>query len=396
MPDHEIDLSAFRDRVEDELTTNILPFWLRHARDPHGGFWGCLDNASRADRNAARGSVLTSRILWTFAAAFRLYQTPAYLQMANAAFATLCNRFWDREQGGLYWSISASNEPLDTRKQIYAQAFGIYGLSEYYRATHDAKALEHAISLHRLIEQHAYDPEHGGYFEARTFRWTPIDENAARTAAKTQNTMMHIMEAYTNLWRAWPDESLRGQAIALVECMQNRIRDQYTGHLIQHFKPDWTPAADVFSYGQDIECSWLVVEAAEALGDSGLIERTQQFAIDLAGMTLEEGMDLDGGLVYEFSPSGVTVSDKQWWAQAEAVVGFLNAFQLTGDCKYLDAAMRVWGFIESRLIDREHGEWFGGVTRDGAVLADFPKIGIGKCPYHNARACMETVRRLSS
>lgn len=395
----EFDAAKYRHRALSELRSNILPFWLRHARDPQGGFWGGLDNEMRIDRDAQRGALLTSRILWTFSAAFRRYEEPAYLQMATAAYSDLCTRFWDHEHGGLRWSTTAAGEVLDARKQLYAQAFGIYAMSEYYCATANASALERAVTLHRLIEEHAHDAEHGGYFETFTPDWRRIEDQTpgftGRAIAKSQNTMMHLMEAYTSLLRVWPNARLTHRQSALIELMATRMVDQRSGHMRAYFNADWTPAADVFFFGHDIECSWLIVEAADVVAQGPLNPRIRAVAIDLARLTARLGVDADGGLLYEASSAGVQVTDKHWWAQSEAVVGFLNAYALTGEAEFLTAFLRVWSFIEQRMVDRVHGEWYGSVTRDGLVLEDPPRIGFWKCPYHNARACMEVEKRLA-
>jgi cellobiose epimerase len=394
----EFDAAVYRRRAVDELRGNILPFWLRHARDPQGGFWGSVDNQLQVDPDAPRGVLLTTRILWTFSAAYRRYGDRAYLEMATVAYADLCTRFWDQRHGGLRWSTTAAGEPLDRRKQIYAQAFGIYALSEYYRVTRRASALARAVTLHRLIEQHAHDGTHGGYFETFTADWRRVEDETpgftGRAITKSQNTMMHVMEAYTNLLRVWPEAGLTRKHSELIELVATRMVDESSGHMRAYFNADWTPAADVFFFGHDIECSWLIVEAAEGFDDH-LKPRIRALAIDLARLTAREGIDVDGGLLYEASPAGVLVTDKHWWAQSEAVVGFLNAWELTREAEFLDAFVKVWGFIEARMIDRVNGEWFGSVTRDGQVLADPPRIGFWKCPYHNARACMELDERLA-
>lgn len=395
----EFDAAEYRHRAVNELRSNILPFWLRHARDPEGGFWGGMDNEMRINRDAQRGVLLTSRILWTFSAAYRRYEDPAYLQMATAAYSDLCTRFWDDEHGGLRWSTTAAGEVLDARKQLYAQAFGIYAMSEYYRTTADALALEHAVTLHRLIEEHAHDREHGGYFETFTADWRRIADQTpgftGRAIAKSQNTMMHVMEAYTSLLRVWPNAGLTHKQLQLIELMATRMVDKRSGHMRAYFNADWTPAADVFFFGHDIECSWLIVEAADVVAQGHLSPWIHTVAMDLARITAREGVDADGGLLYEASSAGVLVTDKHWWVQSEAVVGFLNAYVLTGETEFLQAFLRVWSFVEQRMVDRVHGEWYGCVTRDGLVLADPPRIGFWKCPYHNARACMEVEERLA-
>jgi len=393
------ELRTYIQKAEAELREDILPFWMQHVVDrERGGFHGQISNDLVVDRDASRGALLCSRILWTYSAAYRLYHDPPYLETARWAYHDLLDRFWDEQYGGLFWEIAVDGTPLRTRKQIYGQAFGIYGLSEYYRATGDTAALNRAIDLFHLIQKHSYDPEHTGYLEAYTREWqleqdlrlSDIDMNVA----KSMNTHLHITEAFTNLMRTWNDEGLRAAQTELLGVMIDHIVDVQTYHTILFFDEQWRRQSDHVSYGHDIEASWLLVEAAEVLGDEALLTRTKVLAIEMARATLEEGLGADGGLNYESGPDGFLNTGREWWPQAEAVVGLINAYQLSGEESYLEAAFRSWDFIEAHLVDREHGEWFRAVTRDGQVRLDEPKVSFWKCPYHNARACMETIARL--
>ncbi|MFT3831238.1 MAG: AGE family epimerase/isomerase [Opitutaceae bacterium] len=386
-------------RAEAELRVEILPFWLMHARDrERGGFFGAIDNDLDVHESEPRGALLTARILWTFSAAHRRYGTWDYREMARWAFADLQQRFWDDEHGGVIWSTKANGKPLETRKQTYAQAFAIYGCAEYFRATNDRVALECAIAIYRLLEAHVYDPEQGGYFEAMGRDWKPLAPEAGNligaNVPKSQNTMLHVMEAYTNLYRVWPDEGLRRRLLELVDQMITRVLDPQTKHLQLFLAADWAPRSREVSYGHDIEFSWLVIEAAEAIGDRALVERLQPLATSIARVTLGEGVAPDGGVYLEGGPSGVTDRSKHWWPQAEAAVGFLNAYQLTGDETFLRASQHSWDFIEKRIADREHGEWFWGRDARGRVIERQPKVGMWKCPYHNGRACLELIGRV--
>ena len=222
-------------------------------------------------------------------------------------------------------------------------------------------------------------------------RLSEVDQNDP----KSQNTLLHVMEAYTNLLRVWPDPGLRAALRELVELMLDRVVDHGSFHLGLFFDADWTPRSDRVSYGHDIEASWLLCEAAQVLGDDSLLERTKETALAIADVTMAEGLDADGAVFNQGGPEGITDDSKEWWPQAEALVGFLNAAELSGEQRYLKAALRVWDFIEARLIDREHGEWFRGVSREGEVLSQFEKVGFWKCPYHNGRAALEAVDRLN-
>ncbi len=386
-------------RAEAELRGNILPFWLEHARDVEdGGFHGEISGKKKVRSGAPKGALLSSRILWTFSAAHRRFQDRAYLAMARHAYDDLESRFWDEEHGGVFWSVKANGRPQETRKQIYAQVFALYGYSEYFRATGDRHALDRAIKLFRLVEAHAYDPVQGGYFEAFERDWTELEEGTKSLMAtpepKSQNTMLHVMEAYTNLLRVWPDAELRSRLAELVDRMVTRVVDPKTNHLHLLMAADWSPRSDGISYGHDIEFSWLLAEAVEVLGDRESEKRMQPVSLAIARVTRAEGFDSDGGLFNEADPHGLTDAGKDWWPQAEAVVGFLNAYQLSGDAEFLGTARRSWRYIESRIVDRENGEWFWGRDEKGRVPPKRPKAGMWKCPYHNGRACLEVIDRV--
>lgn len=388
-------------RIETDLRRNILPFWITQATNPADGtFFGSLSNDLVPDLTAERGALLTARILWTYSAVFRQYHDPTYATMAGRAYRDLMTHFHDAEHGGFRWSVAADGTVKRDRKQIYGQAFALYALTEYHAATGNRESLDQAIAVFTLIEQHGKDPKHGGYLEAFDRRWQPIADLRLslvdQNDPKSQNTHLHVLEAYTNLLRVWPNAGVHRALADLLEIMLTRIVDARTGHLGLFFAEDWTLRSDKVSYGHDIEASWLLTEAAAGLADLTLINRTHALAVKIAEITLAEGVDADGGLYNEGSPAGLTNTNKEWWPQAEAIVGFLNAYQISGEKRFLDAALHAWDFIELRLIDREHGEWFRGVTREGQVLADELKVSFWKCPYHNGRTGLEAIRRLRS
>jgi len=385
------------DRIEADLRQNVLPFWIERVVD-RGTFLGGLSNDLVPDRTVERGALLTTRILWTYAAAYRQYRDPAYLALADHAYADLLMRYLDREHGGFYWSVAADGSVLRDRKQVYGQAFAIYALSEYHAATGRAEPLDLAIATFRLIEARAREPQHGGYLEAFDRAWAPIADMRLSAVdqndPKSQNTLLHVMEAYTNLVRVWPDAGLHQALMTLVELMLTRVVNPATAHLGLFFANDWALHSDKISYGHDIEAAWLLTEAAGELGSPVLSARVHLLAVKIAEVTLAEGTDADGGIYNLGGPAGVIDPVKEWWPQAEAVIGFLNAYQLSREERFLAAALKAWAFIETRLIDRAHGEWFRGVTRDGRVLGDQLKVSFWKCPYHNGRMGLEAVRRL--
>ncbi|MFA5058002.1 MAG: AGE family epimerase/isomerase [Opitutaceae bacterium] len=399
-------LSELRRHAEQELTEDILPFWVRHAFDPvTGRLAGVVANDLRRFDDGPRHAVICARILWTFAAAARRDPRPEWLETGRRALALLTGPFWDAQHGGVFWSLDAAGRVLADRKQVYAQAFAIYGLAEWSAATGDAAALARARILYELIERHAADPQQGGYIEARSAAWGELADMRLSgkdlNAPKSMNTLLHVLEAYTTLFRHWSDAGLRGRLQELLTVMLDHVVTAmpYTCCRL-FFERDWRSLSSKISYGHDIEASWLLWDAAEALGDPVLLERTRPVTLAIAAGVLAHGCDADGAVFYEGEPGRAVQTDKHWWPQAEAVVGFLNAHALGGDPKYLAAAVRAWQFIEDHVIDRKHGEWFAELDRSGRPLPDYPehtgsgKIGPWKCPYHNARTCLEVMRRV--
>lgn len=399
-------LKQLRQRTQAELLNDILPFWAKNAFDEKGWMTGVLAHDLRRFDDVQRHVVLCSRILWTFSAAQRVFPNEAWLATGRKALALLDGPFRDGRNGGVFWSLNPDGSVAADRKQIYAEAFTIYGLSEWYLATGDKAALASAIALFELIEKHAAEPLHGGYLEALAADWTQLEDMRLSprdmNAPKSMNTLLHVLEAYTNLYRAWPEPRLRESLSRLLNVMLNHVvtHSPFTRCAL-FFDLEWRSLNDIISYGHDIEASWLLWEAAKALGDKGLLERTRSIALEMAAAVLLNGMDTDGSMFYSGTAQGVLNSDKHWWPQAEAVVGFLNAHQLTGDPAYATAAIRAWDFIESKVVDPVKGEWFAVLERSGKVLPDYPevpdscKIGPWKCPYHNARACLEVQSRIA-
>ncbi|NIK80253.1 mannobiose 2-epimerase [Paenibacillus castaneae] len=387
------------ERIEQELESNILGFWMKHTVDEqNGGFYGFISRDLTVNPEAGKSLVLNTRILWTFASAYRILGNEQYLKIADRAYNYVKKHFIDNEFGGLYWMVDAAGSPLETKKQVYGQAFAIYAFSEYYRATGNEAALQQAIELFRTLERYSYDKEYKGYFEALTREWQETDDNSLSekdlNEKKSMNTHLHVMEGYTNLYRVWKSDELHAKLKELIEITIKHIVNPDNAHFILFFDEQWNYRSEHISYGHDIEGSWLLFEAAEVLGDEALLEEVKAIAIRMAEATFNEGVDEDGGLLNEAGPDGLIDTHKDWWPQAEAVVGFYNAYQMTGEEKYRDAAVRSWSFIEDFIVDKEHGEWLWSVTRDGTPSDNIEKVSPWKCPYHNGRACFEMIERL--
>jgi mannobiose 2-epimerase len=316
--------------------------------------------------------------------------------MARWAYKALTEVFWDARYGGVYWTVDALGQPVMDRKHHYAQAFAIYGLCAYYEATQESQSLALAQELFRLLEQHAYDPVHGGYIEGSSRRWESLDDmrlsDRDLDCRKSMNTMLHILEAYTQLLRWW--EPAREPHRALTEVLMDRIVHPDGTHFRLFFDDAWRSLLDHVSYGHDIEGSWLLVEAAEVQGDEALLARAREVAVSMAEAVYRRGIDADGGLLYEGGPQGVVDDQKSWWVQAEAMVGFTNAYQLSGREHFLRAALRCWAYIQEHHVDRVHGGWYKVLRRDGTPDPASVKVGPWECPYHHSRACMEMMDRL--
>lgn len=400
--------TEFKEELLKDLTENILPYWTGRMSDPEGGFFGRRDGHDRLHADAERGAILNARILWTFAAAYRVTGREEYLRAAEQALDYISAHFIDREYGGVYWSVAADGSPLDTKKQFYAIAFTIYGLSEYCRATGDSSARDMAMSLFEDIEAHSRDRAKGGYIEAAMRDWSPIadmrlsdkDENAS----KTMNTHLHILEAYTALLRVSDAPAVREAHRGLIEIFLDRIEEPQSHHLGLFFNDDWRRLDDNESYGHDIEASWLLLEAAHVHGDKELTERVMRHTLLIAKAALD-GREADGSMVYELhrgdaaarehSESGVWLdTEKHWWVQAEDVVGQLYLWKFHGIDEMLGQAMQSWEYIRENLIDRTDGEWFWSRLPDGSVNRRDDKAGFWKCPYHNSRMHLESLELL--
>ena len=381
--------------LQKELTGDILPFWQNRMTDPEGGFYGRIDGEGNLHPDAGRGIIMYARILWAFSAAYNLLREKSYLDTARRAFDYMTGHFLDMEYGGMYWMVAPDGKVTDTKKQIYAQGFVIYGLSEYYRACGDKEALQQALELVGLIEKYAWDEKTGGYIEACTREWKPNEDmrlsDKESNVPKSMNTHLHIIEPYTNLYRVYPTPEVHSRIKTILEIFRTRIFNPRTGHLDLLFHEDWTPAGSEVSYGHEIEASWLLDEAAETIGEAG----TYQPIVKRVADSATEGLLPDGSMAYEYDPkSGKLDAERHWWVEAEAMVGYFNLYQKTGQGHYLETVLGLWEFIKGNLIDRSGGEWFWGVRPDGKVNRQSDKAGFWKCPYHNTRLCTELITRI--
>jgi mannobiose 2-epimerase len=387
-------------KVQEEELSRIMSFWSENAvDDENGGFQGAINGYGKVVKNATKGAVLNARILWTFSAVYNYTKNKKYLQMAERAFDYFVNHFIDKKNGGVFWELSAQGEPINTRKQGYAQGFAIYGLSEYYRVTDNEKSLLLAQELFWMLEKHFLDKEHGGYIEALGEDWTELSDMRLSpkdaNEPKSMNTHLHILEPYTNLYRCWKNPILEKSIRNLVRVFLDKIIDRSTAHFNLFFDVDWKVKSTAVSFGHDIEGSWLLAEAAEVLDDKLLVDEVNIMALRMVDATMKEGTDADGSLFNERDGEHLD-TDKHWWPQAEALIGYVNAWQITEEEKYLDEAEKVWNFIDLTMLDRKNGEWYWRVNKAGEPYIEEEKAGFWKCPYHNSRAIIEVCSKLNN
>ncbi len=395
-------IEKLKTQTVQELTNElkeILAFWMENTIDEvNGGFIGEISGVGEKHPEAEKGAVLNARLLWTFSAAYNFNKDPKYLKMADRAYRFLIDHFWDKENGGVFWSLDSKGIVNNSRKQAYAQGFAIYGLSEYHKASANVDSLKYAQELYQLIEKYYLDSKDGGYIEALANDWTVMDDMRLSpkdaNEPKSMNTHLHIIEPYANLYRVWPDAGLKKSIQHLLDVFYNRIINQETSHFELFFDYDWTVKSSIVSYGHDIEGAWLLTEAAEVIEDEEWLQQMREVAIRMVDVTLEQGADKDGSVFYEKEGSHLD-SDKHWWPQAEAMVGLLEAYHISKQELYLDAFSKVWYFVLNQLKDKTNGEWFWKVSIEGEAGTDMPKVGFWKCPYHNSRALIEAVTRLS-
>jgi cellobiose epimerase len=393
-------LTQLREQLLGELTKNILPFWMNKMVDSdQGGFYGQMTGENKLVKDAPKGGILNARILWTFSSAALHLGTPEYLDVAKRAKEYIFNHFFDDDNGGMYWMLNADGTPADTKKQIYSQAFFMYALVEYYRVTKDKECLDKAIELFLLIEKHSFDKELNGYFEAYSKEWVLLEDlrlsEKDANEKKTMNTHLHVLEAYTNLYRVWKDPLLERQLKNLIELFLEKIINRKTYHLDLFFDENWNCKSTLYSYGHDIEASWLIDEAAVVLGNSDTLKRVRAVVVKVADAAAE-GLQANGSIVNEKnSATGHVDTNSDWWPQAEAMVGFFNTYELTKDELYLQKALGVWEFTKQNIIDKTNGEWHWSVSDKGVVDTVNDKAGFWKCPYHNGRMCLELIARIT-
>lgn len=391
-------MEQLRDEVPRHLKEKILPFWMKLKDDEHGGYWGYVDFDLNIDKKAQKGCILNSRILWFFSNAAVVLKDPSILPYARHAYEFLTSACLDKEYGGLYWSVTYDGKAEDVTKHVYNQAFAIYALSSFYEASGEEEALSLAWELFGLLEEKGKDE--GGYLEAfeRDFI-TPagnekLSENGVM-AGRTMNTLLHVFEAYTELYRVTGDERVKAPLIQMLDCFAGKVYHPALHRQEVFFDRRWNSLIDLHSYGHDIESSWLIDRGLEVLDDQELTGKMQPITMDLADCVYKKAYHNHS--LWNECEKGKEDKTRVWWVQAEAVVGFVNAFQKAPDRdEYRKAAEDIWAYIKEYLVDKREGsEWFWDLTDQGKPESRKPLAEPWKCPYHNGRMCFEMIRRLS-
>jgi mannobiose 2-epimerase len=380
----------FYSEVKDELDA-IKKYWVTYSIDEkHGGFVGQRDHENKLILNANKGVILNTRILWSFSGLADFYGDDKTKELAKRAFNYLDNFFRDKKYGGVYWELNAEGIPVNRKKQVYAQAFAIYGLSQYYLISEEKKAKEWAIALFELLEEHAYDSNKGGYIEAFQENWSVVEDmrlsDKDQNGAKTMNTHLHVLEAYTLLYTIYPDAQLKIALEKLIKLFLKRFLTE-NGHFHLFFDEKWQLMSNIISYGHDIEAAWLLLEAAKVTENAELLQKTEKSALKIARTFLKDGYIKGEGVLNELDKnSGKLDTDRHWWPQAEAMMGLLYAHKIDPDPVFKEAILDIWDFTKTHIIDHNNGEWFFRIAENKEPYMQEDKVGMWKCPYHNSRA----------
>lgn len=377
-----------------ELTEHIIPFWDKLVDEENGGFYGYVGHDLAVDKSADKGVILHSRILWFYSNCYLVLKNPEYLKKAKHTYDFLVQSCVDRQNGGVYWMVTADGKVSDGMKHTYCQAFFIYALSSYYDASKDEDALILAKQIYDTVEQKCRDEV--AYQEAFTSDWQLMENDALSEnglmADKTMNTTLHLIEAYTELYRVSNDKNVLRSLYFLMDIMQNKIYDEKGGKLMVFFDKQLNEIGDIYSYGHDIEATWLMDRACDVIGDEHLTKRVRAMNKVIAANIASRAF-INGRLNNEVE-KGVVNTLHIWWVQAEGVVGFYNAYQRYGDAEYLDIARSLWEYIKEHIIDkREGGEWYSQLFDNEQPDTSKPTVDPWKCPYHNGRMCLEIISR---
>ena len=382
--------------VKEQLIGKIIPFWKSLKDDTYGGFYGEMNYDLDILHCSIKGGIFNSRILWFFSNAYITLKDEECLKHADHAYVFLRDYLIDKEYGGVYWSVSYDGKAADDSKHTYNQAFAIYGLASYYDASGNKEALNLAYQLVDKVENACKDQ--GGYLEAFDREFTPQDneklsENGVM-ASRTMNTLLHVLEAYTELYRVDKSEEIAEYIKSMLDIFADKVYNKNLRRLDVFFDKHWNCIIDLNSYGHDIEASWLVDRACEVLDDEEYTKKISPITKDLADHIHSVGLD-EGSSLYNECENGIIDTKKVWWVQAEAIIGFVNGYEKDlSRSDYLLTARKIWDYVVEYMIDkRPGGEWFNELYKDGTPINEKEIAGPWKCPYHNGRMCFEIINR---
>lgn len=393
-----MDLKKFKEEVTKECES-ILSFWEKNTIDEtNGGFIGAIDGDMTKHPEADKGSVLNARILWTFSSAYRIFKKENYLTLANKAYEYITSHFINKKNNGVYWMIDCKGNPSDPKNQVFSLAFLIYALVEYYKVSNKKEAIDYASKLFDSIQKYSLDTKYNGYFDAFSEDWAKKLTEPNKTNTKSLLTQLHILESYAPLYNATKDEKIKGGLKnILIDVFLNKIINKEKGCLRFEFDDDWKDKSTSNSYGHDMTASWFICVANDYLQSEEHSKEIKEISVKMAEQCLRDGIDKDDGGMNRLGSDGVIKdSDKHWWVQCESIVGFMNAYQITKDDKFLKAAFNCWEFIKKYIIDYKNGEWYYRINKNHEVYKEEQKVGPWKCPYHNSRMCMQVIERINS
>lgn len=383
------------EEIKVHLLNNIIPFWKKMRDDEFGGYYGFMDYNLNLNKDAVKGCILNSRITWFFSNAYTLLKDESLLEEAKHGFQFMKENCMDKENGGIFWSIKYNGEPEDTTKHTYNQAFAIYALSSYYEASGDEEALNMAKELFHIIETKCTDEV--GYKEAFDKKFGEIENDKLSEngviAQKTMNTLLHVFEAYTELYRVAGIPEVKEKLMWIMDTFAEKVYNQELHRQEVFFDANMNSILDLHSYGHDIETAWLIDRGVEVLGEKKYEDMMTPITKDLTAQIYK--VAFDGHSLANECEKGVVNNHRIWWVQAETVVGFLNGWKMNPDKpEYHEAAENTWKFIRDHVIDKRAGsEWFWEVDEDGNPYPGRPIVEPWKCPYHNGRMCFEVIKR---
>ncbi|NKI33306.1 N-acylglucosamine 2-epimerase [Muricauda sp. DJ-13] len=387
------ELEGLRSSLENELQ-NVLRYWKDNTVDfENGGFYGKIDSSNLIHKKAPKGIILNTRILWSFCRASNFYNHREFDFEIERAFGYLNEKFRDNLHGGVFWEVDYAGIPTNKKKQVYAQAFCLYALTEYYKYSKNPEAFAWANEIFELLEKHAYDRRLGGYFEAFSRTWETLEDvrlsQKDLNAPKTTNTILHVLEAYTNFYEVSNKAEVKLALEKLIQLFHEKLFNSQN-HLKLFFTNDWKSLSSEISYGHDIEAAWLVLLACKVIANDRLYLKTKSLLKDVCKTFINEALDNEFGVINSKNSRTQQIdSDRHWWPQAEAMVGLIYNWKLNRVTNDFKIVQQIWQFTEDNIIDHKLGEWYFRVDSSGKPYESENKVGPWKCPYHNTRALIE-------